>query len=98
MNFFKVFFLFSLASATLQQQYVNRMGNTIKIMNRNRYRTVNPEASAIQQIYEHELNQAQTLEEKYQVMKQYSPFARNMRNNPRSSRGFARRHYLSNMQ
>ncbi|CAG5108092.1 Oidioi.mRNA.OKI2018_I69.chr1.g3628.t1.cds [Oikopleura dioica] len=98
MNFFKIFILFAIASATLQQQYVNRFGNTIKIMNRNRDRVVNQEASAIQQIYEYELNQAQTLEDKYRVMKQFSSLARTSPNNPRARRSFARRHYLSNMQ
>jgi hypothetical protein len=105
MNFFIIFFsLISLASATLQGIYINKMSNAVASFNANRYRAQNNnnQCDYLNQTYNFLKNNAQSADEIYQIMMAYrkvsATVCRSQARPKRRFRGFARKMYFKNMQ
>ena len=104
MNIFIFFSLISLASATLQGIYINKMSNAVASFNANRYRTVNNnnQCDILNQTYNFLKNNAQSADELYKIMAAYKKVSANICKSEarpkRRFRGFARKMYFKNMQ
>jgi hypothetical protein len=105
MNFFIIFFSFiSLASATLQGIYINKMSNAVASFNANRSRAQNNnnQCDYLNQTYNFLKNNAQSADEMFQIMMAYrkvsATVCRSQARPKRRFRGFARKMYFKNMQ
>ena len=99
MHFFFIFF--SLASATLQGIYVNKMSNAVASFNANRYRVQNNnnECDILKQTYNFLKNKAQSDDEIYQIMAAYKKSCSSeARPRRQRFRGYARKMYFKNME
>ena len=102
MNFFII--IFSLASATLQGIYINKMSNAVASFNANRYRAVNnnSQCDVLNQTYNFLKNNARSADEIYQIMMAYKKVSvdicKSEARPKRRFRGFARKMYFKNMQ